>query len=119
MEWSTILVIALMIAFNALFAAFELALASTSVGRLRELADQQRTGAQAALAMKNRMEASLAVVQLGITLVGAVAAAVGGAGADESLAPRLEAWLGIGESAADALAIVIFVLPLAAVTIVV
>ena len=32
--------------------------------------------------MKNRMEASLAVVQIGITLVGAIAAAIGGAGAE-------------------------------------
>ncbi len=41
--------------------------------------------------MKENMEASLAVVQLGITLVGAIAAATGGAGAEETLAPWLEA----------------------------
>ena len=75
-------IILVMLVFNAMFAAYELALASVSVARLSELVAQKRPGAQAALRMKHRMEASLAVVQLGITLVGAIAAAVGGASAD-------------------------------------
>ena len=42
--------------------------------------------------MKERMEASLAVVQMGITLVGATGAATGGAGASEAIAPGYSEW---------------------------
>ncbi|HOX06084.1 MAG TPA: hemolysin family protein [Planctomycetota bacterium] len=112
MGWHEFLIIAAMLAVNAVFAAYELALASVSLGRLRLLAEQGRAGAPAALAMKGRMEASLAVVQIGITLAGAFAAAAGGAGAEESIAPRLEAWLDIGPRSADLLAVALVVLPL-------
>ena len=44
--------------------------------------------------MKDRMEASLAVVQLGVTLVGSIAAAIGGAGITEALNPYFEKHLG-------------------------
>lgn len=108
-----------MIGLNAVFAAFEIALASVSLGRLQRLAEARRRGAQAALRMKQSIEASLAVVQLGVTLVGATAAAVGGAGAEEKVAPALVAGLGLSEGTADVLAIVLVVLPLTFVTILV
>ena len=118
MGTTEILIILSMLLLNSLFAAYELALASVSLGPLRLFVEQKRRGATAALAMKGRMEASLAVVQIGITLVGAVAAATGGAGADEYIAPRLEAWLGISAELADLVAIALVVLPLSAVTII-
>ncbi len=118
MAWSTVLVIIAMVGINAVLAAFELALASVSVTRLRELVEQKRAGAQAALAMKNRMEASLAVVQLGITLVGAVAAAVGGAGAVEGLSPWLQQRWALSETAADVVALAVVIAPLSGITIV-
>ena len=113
--WAIILC---MVALNALFAAYEIALASVTVGRLKILADEHRKGARIALYMKQNMEASLAVVQLGITLVGAIAAATGGAGAEESISPSLQSWLGISPAFADFLALTLFVIPLSAVTIV-
>jgi len=112
-------VMAVMIGINAVFAAYEIALTSVSLGQLQRLADDHRTGARAALHMKQKVEASLAVVQLGITLVGTIAAAVGGAGAEESLSPVLQAALGVSEGAAEALAIALVVLPLTVVTIIV
>jgi len=114
----TVLIIVAMLAMNAVFAAFELALASVRLPRLGVLAEQGKRGASAAMAMKGRMEASLAVVQLGITLVGAVAAAVGGAGADEYFSPWLQSQLGIQGGYADALALALIVLPLSGATIV-
>ena len=111
-------VILVMLSLNAVFAAYELALASIGVAHLRELVDQKRSGAQAALRMKNRMEASLAVVQLGITLVGAIAAAVGGAGADGAIAPWLQNRFGLSESVAEFLALATVILPLSAITII-
>lgn len=119
MSLTTLLVILGMLLLNALFAAYELALASVRIDRLRALAEQRKRGAATALRMKNRMEGSLAVVQLGITLVGAIAAAAGGASAEEDLGPWLKATTGIhNEHLADFLALAIIVIPLSAITII-
>src|SRR5690554_6190987 len=91
-------IILAMIAINSVFAAYEIALASVTLARLRLLAGEHRPGATAALAMKENMEASLAVVQVGITLVGAIAAATGGAGAEEDIAPWLQAQFGLSST---------------------
>lgn len=115
---SWVIIIA-MVGCNALFAAYEIALASASLGRLKALADAHRGGARAALAMKQNMEASLAALQLGITLVGAIAAATGGADADEWIAPYLMHSLGLSGRAAHVLSLALVVIPLSAVTIVV
>jgi putative hemolysin len=112
-----LMVMAVMIAFNAVFAAYEIALASVSPARLRVLNLEKKPGAAAALYMKVNMEASLAVVQLGITLVGTIAAATGGAGAGEQIAPWLEAELGLASGPAQVLAIACVVAPLTALTI--
>ena len=114
-----ILIVVGMVLLNSLFAAFELALASVSLGRLKLLTDQKRIGAAQALAMKNRMEASLAVVQIGVTLTGATAAATCGAGANEGISPWLQASKGVSPGLADALAIAMVVLPLSAATIII
>jgi putative hemolysin len=114
-----IAVMVTMIGINAVFAGYEIALASITVARLQRLATDKRAGAQVALYMKENMEASLAVVQLGITLVGAIAAAVGGAGAEENLAPAIQEALGVKQGTADVIAIAGVVLPLTVVTIIV
>lgn len=116
---AVVLTIAAMLALNSLFAAYELALASVRVERLKILAQERRAGAAAAVTMKSRMATSLAVIQLGITLVGAIAAATGGASAEETIAPRLVEWFGIPERWSDVVAITLVVIPLSAITIVV
>jgi putative hemolysin len=117
--WSIELVVmTVMVLINAVFAAFEIALASAPVTRLQILARQNRAGAAAALSMKQNMEGSLAVIQLGLALVGAIAAATGGAGAEEEIAPILQhAGLSPGLARWVSLAFVVF--PLTAVIIVV
>jgi putative hemolysin len=107
-----LLVILLMIGFNSLFAAYEIALASVSIARLQVLAKENHTGAKAALYMKQNFEASLASVQLGITVLAAIAAATGGAGAEEHLAPFFRHWLGVSSSLSELLAIATVVVPL-------
>ncbi len=107
-----------MLALNALLAAYEMALASVSRTKLSILAQEKRMGAEQALFMKDHMEGSLAVVQIGITLVGAIAAAAGGAGADEMFSPILQEWLSIPKRLADALSVAVVVLPLSFITIV-
>lgn len=118
MDFIAVIVILLMLVCNALFAAYEMALASISHSRLLTLANQKKKGARAAATMKERMEASLAVVQLGITLVGAVAAATGGAGVNEWLMPRLQQNFGWSTPVAAAVSLILFVIPLSAFTIV-
>jgi putative hemolysin len=116
--WGIELVVMLvMVGINSVFAGYEIALASVTLARLQLLVRENRAGSRAALYMKENMEASLAVVQLGITLVGAIAAATGGAGAEETLAPLLEDRLGLSAGVADLLAIALVVVPLTAVTI--
>lgn len=114
-EW---LVIGLMLALNAVFAAYEMALASVSHARLVVLANQKKKGAAAALFMKERMEGSFAVIQLGITLFGAIAAATGGATVDDHLSPLFMERFGLSSSAAEVLSLVVFVIPLSLTTIV-
>lgn len=116
--WTVELVVmAVMIALNGVFAGYEIALASVGVGRLSALADAGRRGAASALRMKQNTEASLAVVQLGITVVGVVAAATGGAGAEESIEPTLREW-GLSRNVAQFLAIGLVAAPLTVVTII-
>jgi len=110
-------VIGAMLVFNAVFAAYEMGLASISRARLAILLHDRRKGAADAVFMKDRMEASLAVVQVGITVVGAVAAATGGAGVQEKFSPYLRQ-LGLSPTLADVVALVVLVVPLTLVTIV-
>jgi putative hemolysin len=110
-------VMLVMIALNGLFAGYEIALASASIARLEALARENRAGAKASLAMKRGMERSLAVVQLGMTLFGALAAATGGAGADRQIVPVLTR-LGVSPVLIDPLAIIIVAVPLTVVTII-
>lgn len=112
-----VIVIIVMVLFNAVFAAYEMALASISRARLSFLATENKKGADAAIFMKDRMEASLAVVQLGITLVGAIAAAIGGAGISETLEPYLIHTFGLSEGIAETLALICLIIPLSCFTI--
>jgi putative hemolysin len=106
-----------MVLFNGVFAGYEIALASITMGRLQLLVRENRAGARAALHMKQNMEASLAAMQVAITLAGAIAAAIGGAGAQQSLKPLLMETFGFSASLAGFLAIALVVVPLTFVTI--
>ncbi len=111
-------VVLLMVLVNAIFAAYEIALASVSVSRLQGLVRDGRAGAASALEMKEEIEKSLAVVQLGITLVGLIAGATGGSSAEEHIEPTLRN-LGLSQGTSNLLAIVAIVIPLTAITIVI
>jgi len=111
-------VIMLMLFFNAIFAAYEMGLASISRARLAALQNEKKRGAAEGLFMKERMEASLAIVQLGVTVVGAIAAATGGAGVQEEFAPYLQHALGVSGMLSEVLAIVVLIIPLTFVTVV-
>lgn len=116
--YTEIIVIGVMLVFNAGFAAYEMALASVSKARVRHLKETEAPGSSSALFMKERLEASLSLIQLGITLAAAAAAATGGAGITEYISPMLQARYSLAPGAAEAVGIVMFVLPLSFVTIV-
>jgi putative hemolysin len=78
-------ILALVLA-NAVFAGAEIALVATRRTRVEQLANEGRSGARAVLALRRNPERFLATVQVGITVVSAAAAAIGGA----SLAGRIE-----------------------------
>jgi putative hemolysin len=116
-QYFELIIILVMIGINSLFAAYEIALASISIARLQVLVNENHRGAKAALYMKENFEASLATVQLGITLLGAIAAATGGVGAEETLVPLIRSGLGYSLGFSRFLAIVVVVVPLTIVTI--
>ncbi len=118
MEYFAVLIVLAMVLLNGVLAAYEIALTSISRSRLQLLVSERHAGAVAALGMKEGIEHSLAAVQLGITLVGLIAGATGGASAADAIAPLLRV-LGIGPTTANVLSIGLVVVPLTAVTIVV
>ena len=85
-----LLVILALIAANALFAGAEIAVLTVRKTRIAELVDAERAGAASLAALRADPEGFLATVQVGITVVGAAAAAFGGA----TLAAPLAALLG-------------------------
>jgi len=86
LEILTILVLTLI---NGVLAMSELALVSSREARLQQMAQSGSGGAKVALALAKDPSRLLSTVQIGITLVGILAGAVGGA----TLGHRLGAWL--------------------------
>ena len=89
--WSDVLVIAALVAVNALFACTELAIVSARHTRLRIMADDGNRGAVAALALVAEPGRFLSTVQTGITLIGILAGAYSGVSLGGPLGERLAA----------------------------
>ncbi|MCU0539147.1 MAG: hemolysin family protein [Desulfobacterales bacterium] len=97
-----IVVIVLLVSANGLFAMAEMALVSSRRARLQQQAEEGNPGATAALDLANAPNQFLSTIQIGITLIGVLAGAFGGA----TLGARLEGWFKLipwlGEHAAVA-----------------
>jgi putative hemolysin len=85
-----IFVLVVLILANALFAMSEIAVVSARKTRLQQQAQEGNKRAQVALELANAPNQFLATIQLGITLVGIMAGAFGGATIAEELAGVLE-----------------------------
>src|SRR5690606_17192963 len=94
------LIILGLILLNGVFAGAEIALIAMRRTRLRELASDGSRGARAALSLREQPERLLATVQIGITAVGASAAAYGGSTVARDLSPILRE-LGFGRYAEE------------------
>lgn len=84
-----ILIILLLIVANGLFSGAEIAIISARRHRLEQLSDQGRRSARVALRLADSPNQFLSTVQIGITLIGILSGAVGGA----TLARQLDVWL--------------------------
>jgi putative hemolysin len=104
-----LVIIIVLIIFNGVFAMSETAFVSARKVRLQQRANENDTKALAALEMANAPNRLLSTVQLGITLIGIVAGAFGGATIAQGLAVYLRAvpWL---SAYSDAIAFIIVVI---------
>lgn len=84
-----IITIIVLIVFNGIFAMSEFALVSAKRARLKQLAEEGDAGAVAALELSHKLTPFLSTIQIGITLVGILAGAFGGATVAEGLAAYL------------------------------
>lgn len=116
---SGLIIVIVCLLLNALLAAYEMAFVSVSRSELRALAKNGNHSALSLLKLRENPERTLSIVQIGITLVGAIAAAVGGAGAGESLEPLLIQNYGLSERAAEIISLVAVVLPITYLSVVV
>lgn len=84
-----LLLILILLVCNGVFAMTEIALVSARKGRLKQLAEEGSGGARQALKLLENPERFLSSVQIGITLVGVLSGAFGGA----ALSGYLEPWI--------------------------
>jgi len=88
MPYELFIVFALILA-NGFFSGAEMAIVASRRGRLRQLAEAGDSAAQAALELASTPDKFLPTVQVGITLVGTLAAAYGG----DRLVGHLASWI--------------------------
>jgi putative hemolysin len=103
-----LIVIFLLVLANGVFAGSEIAVVALQRTRIQALAEEGSRSARAVLALRNEPERFLATVQVGITVVGATAAAFGGASIAARIAPMLARIGFIGEHA-DGVALAVVV----------
>ncbi|MGD9890605.1 MAG: hemolysin family protein, partial [Dehalococcoidia bacterium] len=102
-------IVVLLVIFNGVLAMSEMAIVSSRKVRLQQRAAAGDAGAAAALALANEPNRFLSTVQIGITAVGILAGAFGGA----TLAEKAGAWLaelGISERYSGAAGVALVVL---------
>ena len=86
-----IVIILLLIAANGIFAMAEIAVVSSRKARLNQMAENGSKSAAAALTLAENPHDFLSTVQVGITLIGTIAGAFGGAAVAEKITPYLAA----------------------------
>lgn len=105
----TVIIICLMI--NAFLASSETSFIALNRQTLRTQIKNGDEKAKLLLHLRETPERTLSVIQIGITFVGAFAAAIGGAGAEESISPWIVKKFGISEALAEIFSILLIVIP--------
>ncbi len=87
--WFDILLIIIFIFLNGLFAAAEIAVVTARKSRIKQLMEEGNKTAAILYKFKEEPDRFLATIQIAITLVGVLAAAIGGAAAIEIIKPAI------------------------------
>jgi magnesium and cobalt exporter, CNNM family len=88
--WFEILLIAIFIILNGIFAAAEIAVVTARKGRLQQLIEEGNRGASVMSNFKEHPDRFLATIQIALTLLGALASAIGGVIAIEAVTPAIQ-----------------------------
>lgn len=107
-----VFIVCLCLAINAFFSAYEMAFVTVSREEIDELEENNKSILLRLNLFKKKPERTLSVIQIGITLVGAIAAAVGGTGAVESLEPYFVEHFELSKSLAEAISVAVVIVPL-------
>jgi len=112
--WFEVALIFFLIMANGFFAASEIAVIATRKTRIDSLVEKGVRSAVAVARLKEDPDRFLATVQIGVTLVGTLASAIGGAAAIEFLKPMVESLpLPLVGRWGESVAILLVVLPIA------
>ncbi len=117
--WLQAAAVFLLIVLNGLLSMAEMAVVSSSKPRLKLLADRGSRGARVALELAEDPASFLSTVQIGITLIGVLAGAVGGATLAEGIGALLNHHLPAIKPHGEAVAMVIVVVCITLLSIVV
>lgn len=115
-NWNEIVTIFLLILFNGVLSMSEAAMVASRKARLQQMANEGDHGSRTVLNLLDDPNVFLSTVQIGITLVGVLAGAVGGAGLSDTLAASL-ANIPLLAPYSDSIAIGIVVLTITTLTI--
>ncbi|MCX5719641.1 MAG: hemolysin family protein [Nitrospirae bacterium] len=88
--WLEILLISIFILINGFFAASEIAVVTSRRSRIKQLMEEGSKKAIVLNKLKETPDRFLATIQIGVTLAGAIASAVGGAAAVKVIKPLLK-----------------------------
>ncbi len=89
--WLEIVLIAIFILINGFFAAAEIAVVTIRRTRIKQLVEEGKRNAEILNKLRESPDRFLATIQIGVTLSGALASAIGGAAAVEVIKPVLKA----------------------------
>ena len=115
----TVLIVFVCLFLNAILSCAEMAFVTIDDKLLRKKVLAGDKSAKFIQEMGKSPERSLSVVQIGITLVGAISGAVAGASAEETLGPKFILWFGVNEQVAAAFSIILVVAPLTILSVVI
>lgn len=116
MEW---IIVTILLLINSLFSCIEMAFASTNVPFLRDMASKGNIAAKKFIRLRTHPERTFAVIQIVITLIGTLSAAVGGVEVKKSMLPYLSKHLGVSGTTAEIFGIALFVVPFSFFTVVI
>jgi putative hemolysin len=88
--WTDVALIALFIIVNGFFAASEIAVVTLRRSRVKQLIEEGARNAKALERLRDQPDRFLATIQIGVTLAGALASAIGGAAAVKVIKPLLQ-----------------------------